>query len=261
MCNKIITDEQCINYIVRGSNYWSMLGSIRGSENHHQGNLRWVSGHVECVHSVKLEGPDYKKEADEIIKKVEDRELPYRLLITPDSAPAEVDVCGLFLSHEGFAVESNYGMIKELNSDLIFPVPPQNINLFRVNDMYQLKSAGSILNAAFEYDFFSFEHYLDIFNIPSNYFYLAECNGIPAGALMAMHDDDLLEISWVGTLKGYRKKGIASHLIHMAEKDAIKKGMSISSISAFPEASGAYIHAGYRKCCEIKVIVLIPKDK
>ncbi|MCL2772176.1 MAG: GNAT family N-acetyltransferase [Oscillospiraceae bacterium] len=255
MCNKILTDEQSIDYIVRGGDYWQMLGSIRGSENHHQGNLSWVSGHVECAYSIKLEGPDYNKEVEEIIRKVEDKEIPYRLIITPNSAPPEVDVCGLFLLHNNFDVESNYGMIKELSSDLVFPALPQNVNLFRVNDIYQLKSAGSILNSAFEYDFFSFEHYLDIFNIPSNHFYLAECDGIPAGALMAIHNNDLVEISWVGTLKGYRKKGIAKHLIHMAEKDAIHKGISISTISAFADAANAYINAGYRKCCEIKVVV------
>ena len=80
--------------------------------------------------------------------------------------------------------------------------------LFRVNEIYQLKICGAILNAAFEYDLFSFEHYLDAFNHPCVRFYLAEYKGIPAGACMSIIDNDIVDIGWVGTLKGFRIIGI-----------------------------------------------------
>ena len=148
--------------------------------------------------------------------------------------------------------------LKELYSDLLFPAPPYNINLFRVKEVYQLKTAGSILNSAFEYDFFSFEHYLDIFNTSYAYFYIAEYNGIPAGACMVLHGEDFMEIAWAGTLNGYRKKGIAGYLLNMAEKDAVEKGIPISVLSAFPGGVNAYSRVGYRKICEIKIICYNP---
>lgn len=259
MDKNLMTDERFIGYIERGSDhYFSMLGNIRGSENHSRGNVNWTSGHVECTYSVKLRGPDYIKEIEEIIKEVEAGDLPGRLIFMPDSAPPGIDICELFLSNGNFTMGTDYGMAKELYPCLLFPMPPYNINLFKVKEVYQLKTAGSILNSAFEYDFFSFEHYLDIFNTSYAYFYIAEYNGIPAGACMALHGEGFMEIAWAGTLNGYRKKGIAGYLLNMAEKDAIKKGIPISVLSAFPGGVNAYSRVGYRKICEIKIICYNP---
>jgi predicted GNAT family acetyltransferase len=111
------------------------------------------------------------------------------------------------------------------------------------------------LNTAFEYDLFSFGHYLDAFNDSRVKFYLAEYNGIPAGACMSIYGDDFVEIAWVGTLNGYRKKGIAGYVMNMAEKDALEQGKTLAVLSAFEAGVNAYSRIGYKQYCEIKKIV------
>lgn len=249
----------CIDYIIRGHEcYWNMLGGMRGIENH-RGSLSWLSGDVNCIYSVKFSGLDYSKEVGEIAEKMRNGQLPDRLVILPNSAPPDVDIGELFLSHNGFSHGSDYGMAKELCADMSFPAPPKRINLFRVNEMHRLKASGAILNTAFEYDLFSFEHYLDAFNASYVHFYMAEYDGIPAGACMALWGDDFVEIAWVGTLNGYRKKGIAGYLVNMAERDAVEAGKSIAALSAFLIGINAYERAGFKKCCEIKVICYKPE--
>jgi GNAT superfamily N-acetyltransferase len=234
--------------------YWDMLGTLRGIEAH-KGNLCWLSGDVKYNYSVKFDGPDYNKEVREIVKQIRDRQIPDNLTITPDTAVPDVDALSLLLSDDGFRVETSYcGMAKELHSGAAIKIPPKDINLFRVNEIYQLKISGAILNAAFEYDLFSFEHYLDAFNHPCVHFYLAEYKGIPAGACMSIIDNGIVDIGWVGTFKGFRKKGIAGYLISMAEKDAVEKDKSVSVLSASADAVNAYSRIGYKPYCEIHVI-------
>ena len=260
MSKKTITNIQCIDYIVCGYNhYWNMLGNMRGIQNHTENvDLNWLSGDVSCAYHIKFNGPDYEKEVANIAKKVKAGKLPGRLLITPYSAPSDIDICDMFLSHSGFGKEIDCGMAKELSAEAVLTVPPKNINLFRVSEIHQLKISGAIFNAAFNYDLFSFEHYLDAFNNPSVRFYMAEYNGIPAGACMSIWGDDFIEIAWVGTLPGYRRKGIAGYLISMAERDAVLKGRLISVLSAFPGAINAYSRIGYEKCCQINMICYDP---
>lgn len=106
---------------------------------------------------------------------------------------------------------------------------------------------GAILNAAFEYNIFPFEKYLEMFENDGQFFYLAEYDGLPVGAVMSQHGDDFVYISWTGTLSGYRKLGIAGHLIQMAERDGLLRGKALGVLHGYPEATGAYRRIGYRE--------------
>jgi len=256
-----MTNKQYNDAIMRGHfMYWDMLGTLRGNEAH-KGSLCWLSGDITYNYAVKLDGPDYENEVKEIVKKIENKQIPDNITISPATASPNVDICRLFLSHEGFSIErTNCGMAKDLHSSAENKVPTKNINLFRVNEIHQLKMSGAILNTAFEYDLFSYEHYLDLFSHPCVRFYLAEYDGIPVGACMSILADDVVEIAWVGTLNGYRKKGIAGFLICMAEKDATEKGISVSVLTAAPGAVNAYSRIGYKPYCEINVINYKPLE-
>lgn len=250
-----MTDSQYVDYIVKGHmHYWDMLGNMRGNENH-KGNINRLSGDINYIYSANFNGPDYCEEVEGIVRKIKNKQIPDSLIIVPQAIPSNVDICELFLSHGGFNnIRSDCGMAKKLQVNMDFPVPPENINLFQVNEIHQLKMSGAILNTVFEYDLFSFEHYLDAFNNSSVRFYLAEYNGIPAGACMSILGDDFVEIAWVGTLNGYRKMGVAGYLINMAEKDAIDEGKSISVLSAFEMGINAYKRIGYKPYCEFNTI-------
>ncbi len=67
---------------------------------------------------------------------------------------------------------------------------------------------------------------------------------------MSILGNNIAEIAWAGTLNGYRKKGIAGHLISMAEKDAAGKGIPVSVLTARPGAINAYSRIGYKPYCE-----------
>ncbi|MDR0294222.1 MAG: GNAT family N-acetyltransferase [Oscillospiraceae bacterium] len=253
-----MTNERFTGYVIRGHRlYWNMLGNMRGIQNR-TGDVNWLSGDVSCAYDVRFSGPDYEKEAAELAGRMKAGEIPGRLVITPGSAPPGADIYSPFLSHSGFTSGTDYGMVKELSAGRIAPAPPKQFDLFRVGETHQLKMSGAILNSAFEYDLFSFGHYLDAFNDPRVRFYMAEYNGIPAGACMSVLGDDFLEIAWVGTLAGYRKKGIAGYLIGLAEQDAVLNGRRISVLTAFPGGVNAYSRIGYEKCCEFKVICYDP---
>jgi len=243
------------DYVALGHNlYWNMLGNMRGVQNH-TGKVSWLGGDVSCTYHVKFDGLVYEEEVAEIARSIKAGEIPARLIITPDSAPSNVDnICELFMAHEGFSVGTDSGMTKVLSAETIADKPPKNINIFKVSEIDRLKIAGAILNSAFEYDIFSFEHYLDAFYNPNVRFYLAEYNGIPAGACMSILGENFVEIAWVGTLTGYRKKGLAGYLVGMAEQTAFADGKTISVLTAFSGAVNAYSRIGYEKCCEYKVV-------
>ena len=243
-----------VKSISRGHHlYWNMLGNMRGNERHEDCGLQWLSGDIWYTYAVNFNSSGCEKQIIEIIEKIKNKQVPDNLFLTPINAPA--DEHALALLNSDFSEERTcYGMAKKIQSDTIIAQPPKSINLFRVHEMNQLKATGAILNAAFEYDLFSFEHYLDAFNSPGVRFYLAEYNGIPAGACMSIYGDDLVEIAWAGTLSGYRKKGIAGYLISMAEKDAADIGKNVSVLSALPGAVNAYSRIGYETYYEIKIL-------
>ena len=148
------------------------------------------------------------------------------------------------------------GMAHEL-LDVVLPRPDKRLNLFRVREITQLKMAGSILNAAFDYRLFSFGHYVEMFENDRQFFYLAEYDGLPVGVCMAQHGECFVNISWVGVLPGYRKLGIAGYLIQMAERDGIKSGKTIGVLGALPGAVGAYHRVGYKNYCMTTVLELV----
>jgi GNAT superfamily N-acetyltransferase len=255
-----MTGGQSADYVIGGHKlYWETLGRIRGCQKH-TGKVEWLSGDVFCAYYVRFDGPDYKKEAGEIAEKMISGELPDRLILTPGAAPPDINIRDFFPEDKGFAAGTDCGMAKELNGCDETIDHPKNLNLFRVNETERLKTAGAIFNSAFEYDIFTFGHYLDLYNDPQARFYVAEYDGIPSGACMSVAPlpreagCDFVEIAWVGTLAGYRKKGIAGYLVRMAERDAALNGKKVSALTAIPAGVNAYGRIGYKKCCEFTVI-------
>jgi GNAT superfamily N-acetyltransferase len=132
-------------------------------------------------------------------------------------------------------------------TDTPLPEPDQRLHIFRVREHAQLKTAGAILSGMFYYDLFTFGHYTEIMDTKGVYFYLAEYDGLPVGACMAQHGDCFVNISWVGVLGGYRKRGIAGYLIQTAEKEAYRCGKTIGTIHGGTDVAGAYRRVGYKE--------------
>ena len=88
---------------------------------------------------------------------------------------------------------------------------------------------------------------MEIYENNGQFFYLAEYDGLPVSAVMSQHGDHFVNISWVGTLPGYRRLGIAGHLIQMAERDGLLRGKMIGVLQGYPEAVGTYRRIGYRE--------------
>ncbi len=237
-----MTDKQYAEAIIKGHLlYWNMLGALRGIENHKEDGLRWLTGDVD--YNYYCESADI----DGIIQRMKNGKIPKNLTFITDNLetdPAEpFRAAGLFEGGSGTT-----GMAHEL-AERPIPKFDKRINLFRVHEISQLKTVGTILNSAFEYRLFSFEHYLEMFNNYGQFFYLAEYDGLPVGAVMSQYGDIFVNISWAGTLPGYRKLGIAGCLIQMAEQDALLHGKNISVLHSRPNALGAYRRIGYREYC------------
>jgi GNAT superfamily N-acetyltransferase len=257
-----MTDNLYTDYIWRGHVlYWDMLGNMRGNCNH-KSDICWLSGDVDYSYSMTLSGPDYEQQVERIISRIRNQAIPGNIVISPQSAPPNVDVMGHFMRTGLFRMGlRTLGMVKELHREPAFPKTEKCLNLYRVNDPGQLKMCGAILNAAFEYDLFAYEHYLDAFNMPEVRFYLAEYAGLPVGACMSIMGEDFVDIAWVGTLDGYRKKGIAGHIIRAAEKDALQDGKTIAVLTAFEGAINAYQRIGYVGNCKIDSLEFIGDKK
>ncbi len=242
--------DKIIDCIMKGhAAYWDLLGGMRGNTMH-KGDVCWLSGDIHFSYAMKLHGPDYRTQLDHVVERIRHREIPGNIPVSPDSADdgadltEYVDKTGLFK-----ASFTSLGMAKTLDAGVSHPKADKRLNLYRVNHMGDLKMCGAILNAAFAYDLFSFEHYLDAFNAREVAFHLAECNGLPVGACMSILQEDILDIAWVGTLSGYRKKGIAGCLIQAAEGDAMRKGAAIAVLTASEGAIHAYQRIGYQGYC------------
>ena len=214
--------------------YFEMLGSLRGNENHKEDNLHWLTGNIAYIYFVG------KVEVNEIIRRMKTGEIPQTLMFQVDDAQSE-----LFMATGCFTKEIVAVMAHELGNTSL-PKPVKGLNIFKASEIAQLKSAGAILNAARDFRLFSFQDYLDMMN-DGQCFYLAEYDGLPVGACMTMDGDDFLAIPFIGTLPGYRKLGIAGHLIQMAEHEGINRGKTIGARNAFPIAIGACKRVGYRE--------------
>jgi GNAT superfamily N-acetyltransferase len=236
-----MTDIKYIDAIMHGHFlYWDTLGNLRGIENHKEDGLRWLSGDVYWNYFTDT------SDADIIIQRMKNKEIPNNLMLfanSPEDAASEpFTATGLFKENTSHYMAHNL-------MDTSIPKPDKRLNIFHVREISQLKMAGAILNAAFEYDLFTFGHYLELMENNINVFYLAEYNGLPVGAVMAQHGDNFINVSWVGTLPGYRKRGIAGHLIQTAECDGIQCGKTIGVLHSGPESAGAYRRIGYREYC------------
>ncbi|MBP7177089.1 MAG: GNAT family N-acetyltransferase [Thermoclostridium sp.] len=254
-------NEKFVNCIIKGHTlYWDLLGNMRGNNNH-KSDICWLSGDISFTYSIHLNGSAYRNQFDRIVHRIENKEVPNNITVCPDSADQGIDLIG-YINKTGLFRRSftSLGMAKELNIDTTFPKADKRLNIFRVNNLCELKMCGAILNTVFEYDLFSFEHYLDAFNTQEVTFHIAEYNGLPIGACMSITKDDILEIAWVGTLNGYRKKGIAASLIHAAEKDAVQKGVSVAVLTASEGAINAYKRIGYQGYCSFEVFDFIGRE-
>ena len=237
-----MTDKQYVDIITRGYFlYWDMLGNLRGLENHKENGLRWLTGDIN--HTYFTDNCD----AEGIIRRMKAGDIPKNLTFLtddPDADPAEpFRRTGFFKDGSGTT-----GMAHEL-MDTPLPKADKRLNVFRIREVSQLKAAGAILNTVFDYNLFSFGHFLEMMNNHGQFFYLAEYDDLPAGAAMSQHGDNFVNISWVGTLPGYRKRGIAGYLIQMAEQDGILHSKNIGVLHGRPGAVGAYRRIGYRKYC------------
>lgn len=247
--------ETWYEYILQGHDlYWDTLGNMHGIINH-KSDICWLSGDIDFTYSMVLNKSDYSEQINQIVTRIKNKEIPNNLTITPKSAPGGFDLLdylmktGLFKT--GF---TSLGMLKKLDPNNILPAPEKWLNIFQVNDLVQLKMCGAILSTSFEYDLFSYKHYIDAFNMYNVRFYIAEYNGLPVGACMSILSDEFIEIAWVGTLIGYRKKGIAGYLINAAEKDALQLGKSIAVLTASEGAINAYKRIGYEGYCKFDTI-------
>ncbi len=227
-----------------GEDYWRMLGDMQGNRCRERDGLHWVEGRIGCI--FKTDGNAERAEA--ITRGMANGNLPDRLVLSSETAMLAKG----FRDRAEFSVETDWGMAKELIAANNDTEPPANLRVFPVTKPEQLKAAGSVLNASFGYDLFTFADYAAFHQVRR--FYLAEWDGLAAGAVMARLGD-WLEITWVGTLPGYRKKGIAGALLRLAEREAAAQGIKLSVLTSFPGAVGAYVRAGYQKCCEIPVIM------
>ena len=214
--------------------YFEMLGNLRGNEKHKEVNLHWLTGNIDYIYFVG------EVDADEVIRRMKDGEIPETIMFQVGDAQSE-----LFMDTGLFDKEIVAVMAHELG-DTSLPKPAEGLNIFKVSEITQLKSAGAILNTARDFRLFSFRDYLDMMN-DGQWFYLAEYDGLPVGACMAMDGKDFLALTWIGTLPGYRKLGIAGHLMQAAERDGINRGKTIGVRNVLPIAIRACKRVGYRE--------------
>jgi len=215
--------------------YFEMLGNLRGNEHHIEDNLRWLSGNINFIYFVG------DMEITELVKRMQNGDIPNILnLEFGNERLDDFMVTGLFDKE----ITAMY-MAHELG-DIPLPESEQNLNIYKVSDIEQLKIVGAILNAARDYRIFNYQDYLDMFNTDGLYFYIAEYDGLPVAACMTKDGDDFLYLTNIGTLSAYRKLGIASQLMHFAELDAIERGKNIGVRYSYPIAIGACERVGYR---------------
>ena len=233
-------NERYADTIMRGHFlYWDMLGNLCGIENHKEDNLQWLTGDISHTYFTSNVGVENTAE------RIKRGEIPANLLFLSDNF--DESRTEPFLSSGLFRKSSEtIGMAHEL-CDTALPEPDRRINLLRVREISQLKAAGAILNAVFEYNIFSLDKFMEMFESTRQFFYLAEYEGLPVGAVMSQHGDDYVNISWVGTLPGYRKLGIAGYLIQMAERDGIERGKALGVLHGYPGIVGAYRRLGYEE--------------
>ena len=237
--------------------YWELLGSMRGIANI-TGKICRLEGDISYTYLATFDETGVERDLADLIEKINSKEIENEFRVIPQLYSG--DIVGKILANHDFRESNvNFGMVKELSTEAYEKHEDKNLNIFRVNDVERLKFCGSILNACFDYDIFSFSHYLDAYNCCKIKFYIAEYKGLPAGACMAMHGEDYVEIVWVGTLPGYRKKGIAGRIISRAEADAVNAGKRFATLVAVPDAKPTYERLNYKQCYTMLGLVYQPE--
>jgi GNAT superfamily N-acetyltransferase len=240
-----VTVDERIHYITKGHyTYWNLIGTLREVEDH-RGEVCYLSGGVSFIYGIS----SAPGQVSGIIGKIRKKELPGEIALLPESA----HLLEAFLADGGFTAGTDWGMAKELQYQPL-PPPPKHTEVIRVTGPDRLPACGAILNAAFSYDIFSLGDYQDLFYTSNVRFYLAAFKGLPVAACMTILGEDHADIAWVGTLPGYRGKGIAGALMLTAEQDALAEGIGIAVLTAFPAGFHAYQRIGYEKCCDITVL-------
>jgi GNAT superfamily N-acetyltransferase len=78
--------------------------------------------------------------------------------------------------------------------------------------------------------------------------YLARLAGQPVSALAVLRDRTIAGIYHVATRPGYRRRGLAGHLLALALRDARAAGANLATLTATPEARPLYESLGFRAC-------------
>jgi len=252
-----MSDKTILDCVVDAyKEYWTFLGSMRGINNV-SGKICRLEGDVSVTYFVTLDENSIEAELADMADKIKAQESNNEFIVIPELYTTNIEDAIARNSH--FKLGHSYGMAKELSHEGYGKQEDKELNIFRVNDRVHLKICGAILNAGFEYDLFAFTHYLDAFNNHKIRFYLAECKGLPIGACMSMYGKDYVEIVWIGTLKGYRKKGIATKVMQMAEMDALRAGKTLSILTCGQENRKTYEGMGYTQRCTLLSITYQPE--
>jgi len=215
--------------------YFDMLGNLHGNNNHKEENLSWLSGNIDFIFFIG------DIEVDELVRRMRNGEIPGVLNLEFEdkredsfmkTGVFEKEITAVYMAHE--------------LGDTSLPESCKEMNFYKASNHEQLKTAGAILNSARDYRIFSFQDYRDMFNSDGLYFYLADYDGLPIAACMTQDGDDFLCITNIGTLSGYRRLGIASQLMHFAEREAVQRGKTIGVRYSLPIAIGACERVGYK---------------
>jgi GNAT superfamily N-acetyltransferase len=76
--------------------------------------------------------------------------------------------------------------------------------------------------------------------------YLTRVASQPVSALAVQRTGDTVGLSNVGTLPGYRRRGLAGRLVALALRDARREGARLATLTATPEARLLYESLGFR---------------
>lgn len=76
--------------------------------------------------------------------------------------------------------------------------------------------------------------------------YLTRAAGQPASALATLRQDETVGVYHVGTLPGFRRRGLAGRLLALALDEARHEGARLATLTATPEARALYESLGFR---------------
>ena len=183
--------------------------------------------------------------------------MPDSMLITPNTKPTDL---AEILLYKGFAIDDSapcmmmnlddYDEMKTECGDFII-APVTNMNL---------PDWLNIINAAlFDGEMITLEQISDVWVLENTYLYLGLIRDKPVTTCMTILDGETSVLDMVGTLKDYRRRGLASTLIDRALTDLRRKG--VKSVSLRAEADGVvYKKLGFKECFKRVVATYTGKE-